>query len=103
MKLYIGSLSFDATDSDLQELFGQVGTVSSISVVKDAHTNRSRGFAFVEMENNEEAKKAIAELNGKAIRGRAITVAEARPPRQNFGGGGGGYNQHKSFRGGRRY
>ena len=93
-KLYVGNLSFETMESDLQELFSKVGHVASCSLITDKFTGKSRGFAFVEMASDEEAKKAIAELNGKSVDGRALTVNEARPredrPRRDFGGGGGG-------------
>jgi cold-inducible RNA-binding protein len=89
MKLYVGNLSFSTSSQDLQELFGQAGTVESASVVEDRDTGRSRGFGFVEMSSNEEGTAAIAQFNGKEVNGRSLTVNEARP-RENRGGGGGG-------------
>jgi RNA recognition motif-containing protein len=89
MKLYVGNLSFQTSSDDLQQLFAQVGTVESASVVEDRETGRSRGFGFVEMSSNEEGQKAIEQFNGKEINGRSLTVNEARP-RENRGGGGGG-------------
>lgn len=96
LKLYAGNLSFDVTEEDLRELFGQLGTVQSVNVIKDKYTNRSKGFGFVEMASDEEAKRAIAELNGKEMHGRNIRVAEARPPRERFdsGGYGGGRRRY---------
>jgi RNA recognition motif-containing protein len=96
-KIYVGNLSYDTNDDKLNELFKPYGQVSSARVVTDNYTSRSKGFGFVEMDNNEEADKAIAELNGKEVDGRAIKVSEARPrenrPRSGgggrFGGGGG--------------
>jgi RNA recognition motif-containing protein len=92
MKLYVGNLSFQTSSEDLQQLFGQAGTVESASVVEDRETGRSRGFGFVEMSTNEEGQAAIAQFNGKEINGRSLTVNEARPreDRGNRGGGGGG-------------
>ncbi|MFZ4629413.1 MAG: RNA recognition motif domain-containing protein [Blastocatellia bacterium] len=93
MKLYVGNLSFQTTSGDLEELFSQVGTVESSSVVSDRDTGRSRGFGFVEMSTKEEGNAAIAEFNGKEIDGRSLTVNEARPREDRgggFGGGGGG-------------
>lgn len=78
-KLYIGNLSYQAVQADLEELFSQVGTVASASVVSDRATGQSRGFAFVEMSSDEEAQAAIEKLDGQPIRGRAIKVNEARP------------------------
>jgi RNA recognition motif-containing protein len=89
MKLYVGNLSFSTSSQDLQELFGQAGTVESASVVEDRDTGRSRGFGFVEMSSKEEGSAAIEQFNGKEVNGRNLTVNEARP-RENRGGGGGG-------------
>jgi RNA recognition motif-containing protein len=90
-KLFIGSLSFGATEDQLRELFSTCGTVTSASIIMDRDTNRSKGFAFVEMSTDEEAKKAIDTLNGKDLDGRAIVVNEAkpkedRPARPSYGG-----------------
>ncbi|HEY0081909.1 MAG TPA: RNA-binding protein [Pyrinomonadaceae bacterium] len=90
MKLYVGNLNFKTTGEDLQELFGQVGTVESASVVMDRDTGRSRGFGFVEMSSNEEGQKAIEQFNGKDFNGRNLSVNEARPREDRGGGGGGG-------------
>ena len=89
MKLYIGNLNFKTTGEDLQELFGEVGTVESASVVMDRETGRSRGFGFVEMSSSEEGQKAIEQFNGKEFGGRNLSVNEARP-REDRGGSGGG-------------
>jgi RNA recognition motif-containing protein len=93
-KLFIGSLAWATNDDSLKEFFSQAGTVVSASVIMDRETNRSKGFGFVEMSSDEEAKKAVDELNGKDLDGRAIVVNEARPredrPRGDGGGGGGG-------------
>jgi RNA recognition motif-containing protein len=85
-KLYVGNLAFQTTNQDLQQLFGQAGTVQSASVVEDRDTGRSRGFAFVEMSNEQEANSAIQQFNGKEFDGRALKVNEAKP-RENRGGG----------------
>ncbi len=93
MKLYVGNLSFQTSGEDLQQLFGQAGTVESASVVEDRETGRSRGFGFVEMSTNEEGQAAIQQFNGKEVNGRSLTVNEARPREDrggNRGGGGGG-------------
>ena len=113
-KLFVGSLSWNATDQMLQDAFSQVGTVVSVAIIKDKYSGKSKGFGFVEMSSDEEAQKAVQELNGTQIDGRAITVSEARPqePRNNNSGGGGsrygsnnsrggGYNNDR--RGGNRY
>ncbi len=88
-KLYVGNLSFSATEQDLEEVFGEIGTVQSINIIEDRDTGRSRGFGFVEMSSAEEAQNAIAELDGKEVEGRNLKVNEAKP-RENRGGGGGG-------------
>ena len=97
-KLYVGNLSFNTSNEDLQELFGQAGTVETVNIVEDRDTGRSRGFGFVEMSTAEEGKAAIEQLNGKEIDGRSLTVNEARP-REERGGGGGG-NRGGGGRGG---
>ena len=90
MKLYVGNLSFTTTNSDLEELFGQVGTVESANVVEDRETGRSRGFGFVEMSSKEEGESAIDQFNGKEVNGRELKVNEATPREDRAGGGGGG-------------
>ena len=85
-KLYVGNLSYEATDSDLQTLFGPHGTVQSAQVITDRDTGRSKGFGFVEMDSGEQAQAAITALNGQEVNGRALTVNEARP-REDRGGG----------------
>ena len=87
-KLFVGSLSWDTTDDSLRNFFSGVGTVVTATVLTDKFTGKSRGFGFVEMSSDEEAQKAIAELNGKTLDGRAIVVNEARPmaPRSDRGG-----------------
>ena len=93
-KLYVGNLSFETMENDIQELFGQAGTVASCDLIMDRVTGKSRGFAFVEMGSDAEAQKAVAELDGKDLHGRSLKVNEARPredrPRGGGGGGGGG-------------
>ncbi len=93
-KLYIGNLPFNASEEQLQEWFGQVGvSASSISLIRDRFTGQSRGFAFVEINNDEEADKAVTSLNGQNFGGRNLVVNEARPQteRSSGGGGRGGY------------
>ena len=99
MKLYVGNLSFQTSSDDLQQLFAQVGTVESASVVEDRETGRSRGFGFVEMASKEEGQAAIEQFNGKDFQGRNLTVNEARP-REDRGGGGGGRGGYGGNRGG---
>ncbi|TWU67550.1 MULTISPECIES: RNA recognition motif domain-containing protein [Crateriforma] len=88
MNIYVGNLSFDATENDLESAFGEFGDVASINIIKDRDTGRSRGFAFVEMRDGGAGQEAIAGLNDQQIAGRAVTVNEARP-RENRNGGGG--------------
>jgi len=94
MKLYVGNLSFNTSEDRLRELFEEHGEVASASMVMDRETGRPRGFGFVEMNDDAQAKAAIEALNGQNVDGRDLTVNEARP-REDRGGGGGG------FRGGR--
>ena len=98
-KLYVGNLTFQTTSQDLEQLFGQAGTVQSASVVEDRDTGRSRGFGFVEMSTQEEATSAIEQFNGKQVGGRALTVNEAKP-RENRGGGGRGFSNDRGGYGG---
>ncbi len=88
-KLYVGNLSFNTTNQDLNDLFGTIGTVESTNVIEDRDTGRSRGFAFVEMASPSDAQTAIAELNGKEVDGRTLKVNEAKPQENRSGGGGG--------------
>lgn len=108
-KLYVGGLSFDTTEEGLRTFFEQAGTVESVAIVTDRYSGRSRGFGFVEMASNAEARKAIQELSGKTLDGRPISVDEARPPQQRSagggrgfgrGGGGGGFGRGGGHRGG---
>ncbi|MCK6486109.1 MAG: RNA-binding protein [Phycisphaerae bacterium] len=93
-RLYVGNLSYNVSDMDLEQLFSQHGTVQSAQVVSDRETGRSKGFGFVEMSSDAEASAAITALNGAQHNGRALTVNEARPKESRggggFGGGGGG-------------
>lgn len=91
MKLYVGNISFNTTNQDLNDLFGQIGTVESANIIEDRETGRSRGFGFVEMASREDGEKAIAELNGKELDGRELKVNEAKPQESRGGGGRGGY------------
>lgn len=103
-KLYVGNLAFQTTSQELQQLFGQAGTVQSASVVEDRDTGRSRGFAFVEMSSEQEATSAIEQFNGKEVGGRALKVNEAKP-RENRSGGGRGFSDSRggyAGNGGRR-
>jgi RNA recognition motif-containing protein len=89
-KLFVGNLSFQATEEDLRELFQQAGTVETVRIITDQFTGRPRGFGFVEMATKEEATKAIEMLNGRLFRDRNLVVDEARPQPQRTGAGGGG-------------
>ena len=89
MKLYVGNLSFNTTQTDLEKIFGEVGTVDSTNIITDRETGNSRGFAFVEMSSQEEGQNAIAQLDGKEIDGRNLKVNEAKPQEKRAGGGGG--------------
>lgn len=117
MNIYVGNLPFTASEDDVKQAFGAFGTVSSVSIIKDHETGQSRGFAFVEMPNNDEGQAAITNLNGKPLKGRALKVNEARPressgmgggaggPRRSSGGyggggGGGGYGAGGGYGGG---
>jgi len=95
MNIYVGNISRTATEQDLKEAFEAFGAVQTASIIKDKFSGDSRGFGFVEMPNKEEADKAIAGLNGKDLKGRAMSVNEARPrtdrPRTSGGGGRGGF------------
>ena len=97
MNIYVGNLSYDATEAGLQELFGQYGEVEQASIVADRETGRSRGFGFVEMPDDSQAQKAIDELNEKEYGGRTLKVNQARPKGDRPRGGGRG-----DFGGGRR-
>jgi len=98
-KLYVGNLSFDTTENDLQDLFSGAGTVREAVLIQDKMTGKSRGFAFVTMSTDEEAQAAVSQFNGKDLQGRSLTVNEARP-REEFSGGGGGGGARRSFGGG---
>jgi len=102
VRLYVGNLAFSTSSEDLQQLFGQAGTVETATVIEDRETGRSRGFGFVEMASKEEGQKAIEQFNGTDLNGRNLTVNEARPreDRGNRGGGRGGYGGN---RGGRNF
>jgi RNA recognition motif-containing protein len=88
-KVYVGNLTYDVTDSALEQLFAAHGTVQSAQVIMDRDTGRSKGFGFVEMGSDQEAQAAIAALNGQMVGGRSLTVNEAKP-REDRGGGRGG-------------
>ena len=107
MNIYVGNLSQETTDEDLRQAFEAFGQVESATVIKDRFSGESRGFGFVEMPSKTEAQTAIEQMNGKDVKGRAVSVNEARPkaPRPGGGGGGGGGRSgggHGGGGGGRR-
>ena len=107
-KLFVGNLSFNTTENDLQDAFAAHGTVTEANLMMDRATGRPRGFGFVTMSTPEEAAKAVEALNGKSVDGRALTVNIARPreersPSGGGGGGGGGRRQYGGGGGGGRY
>ncbi|MHB8840868.1 MAG: RNA recognition motif domain-containing protein [Candidatus Aquicultor sp.] len=93
MRLYVGNLSYDTSEDDLRQMFGKFGEVESVNVIIDRDTGRSKGFGFIDMPNDKQAKEAILALNGSELEGRTIKVSEAKPqerregPRRAFGGG----------------
>ena len=93
-KLYVGNLAYETTETDLQTLFGQSGTVETVRVMRDMATGRARGFAFVEMATEADAQTAIDQLHEKQFGGRTLTVNEARPQEARSGGFGGGRSDH---------
>ena len=99
-KLYVGNLSYEVNDSELQQMFEPYGTVQSAQVIMDRDTGRSKGFGFVEMGSDQEAQAAIAALSGKQVGGRSLTVNEAKP-KEGGGGGRGGYGGGGGGGGGR--
>ncbi len=103
-KLFVGNLSFNTTENDLQDAFAAHGTVTEANLMMDRMSNRPRGFGFVTMSTEEEAQKAIAAMNGKELDGRALTVNVARPREERTGGGGGRreYSGGSGYGGGRR-
>ena len=105
MKLFVGNLSFDTTENDLQDLFEQHGQVTEVALINDKMTGRSRGFAFVTMNDDTHANAAVAALNGQDFQGRALTIneARAREERPRTGGGGQRNGGGRQFAGGSRY
>src|SRR5512136_2715392 len=102
-KLYVGNLPYSATEATLRELFAPLGEVTSVSIITDRDSGRSKGFGFVEMATEAAAQQAISQINGKSLDDRAITVAEARPQADRGGGGGrGGYGGGRGGFGGGR-
>lgn len=93
--IYVGNLSFGATEDSVRALFEAYGTVSRVNIVTDRDTGQPRGFGFVEMSNDGEGEKAIAALNGTELDGRALSINEARPKTERSGGGGGGFGRKR--------
>ena len=102
MNIFVGNLSKDVTDDDLQNLFSTYGNIRSVKVIRDMFSGESKGFGFIEMPGLEEAKKAISELNTQELKGKKITVNEARPREDNRRGGGGGRGGNRGGGGGGR-
>ena len=100
-KIYVGNISFDATEQDIRDLFSECGEIESLKIITDKLTGRSRGFCFIEMEKEQDAQKAISALNGKEFMGKTLTVAEAKPQqRRGFQDRrGGGFTGGKGRRG----
>lgn len=92
-KLYVGNLSFSVTSDSLNDLFAQYGTVESAKVITDRDTGRSKGFGFVEMSTDDEARTCIDQANGQEFEGRQMNISEAKPQAPRQGGGGGGFNR----------
>jgi len=115
MNIYVSNLSFNTTDVELNELFSKFGAVSSAKVIMDRESGRSRGFGFVEMPNDDEAKEAMSSLNNKEVEGRAMSVSVAKEREERSGGsrggyggggsrsGGGGYSSNRGSGGGNRW
>ena len=103
-KLFVGNLSFETTENELQDAFAAHGTVNEVNLIMDKMSGRSRGFAFVTMADNTAAETAISALSGSSLNGRALTVNEARPREERApgGGGGGGYSNRSGGGGGGR-
>ena len=101
-KLFVGNLSFNTTENDLQDAFAAYGTVTETNLMMDRETGRPRGFGFITMSSSEEAQKAIEAMNGKDMDGRALTVNVAKPREERSGGGGGGGRREYSGGGGGR-
>ena len=97
MNIYVGNLSYEVSDEDLNKAFAAFGEVVSAKVIKDGYSGRSKGFGFVEMSNNTEAEAAINGLNGSEIKGRAVKVNEANPKREGRSGGRGGRGRQENF------
>ncbi len=94
MNIYVGNIAFDASEDEVRALFASYGEVTNVNLLKDKFTGQPRGFGFVDMALDAEAQKAIHELNGRELRGRKLTVNQARPREERAPGGGGGYGRN---------
>ena len=103
MKIYVGNLSYDVAESDLEQAFGEFGKVSSVSLIKDKQTGESKGFGFVEMPEVSEGQAAVKEMNGKEFMGRQLKVDQAKERPARPGGGRGGFGGRGGGGGGRRF
>ncbi len=103
MKLYVGNLSYETSEDELRDAFAAYGEVASAKVIMDRDTGRSKGFGFVEFQDDDAAKKAMSAMNGADFHGRALTVNEARPQAERPRGGTGGGREKAGYRGGNRY
>jgi RNA recognition motif-containing protein len=103
VNIYVGNISRDVSESELFAVFEPFGKVQSARLIKDQYSGQSRGFGFVEMESSDEGKKAIQSLNGTSLKGRALTVNEARPKSDNRGSGGGEYRKKRGGQGFNRW
>ncbi len=105
MNIYVGNLSFDVNEEDLRKAFEEFGKIASVNLIKDKYSGQSRGFGFVEMSDKAEAQSAVKGLNGKELKGRALSVNEARPRSEGRGGSGrgGGHRGQGGYGGGRRF
>ncbi len=99
-KVYVGNMSYETSQADLEQMFGEHGTVESAQIIMDRDTGRSKGFAFIEMSSDDEAQAAITALDGKDCGGRALKVNEAKPRTSGGGGGGGGGGGRGGYGGG---
>jgi len=97
MNIYIGNLSYEATEEDLKQVFEAFGEIESVKIIKDKYTNRSKGFGFIEMPDNADAQSAINDLNDTELKGRTLKVNEARPRSESRGGRGGSQGGGRSF------
>jgi len=103
MKLYVGNLSYNTSEDELRDAFAAYGEVASAKIITDRDTGRSKGFGFIEFNDDDAARKAMAAMKGSDLGGRSLTVNEARPQTAKPGGMGGGRERNGGYRGGNRY